>query len=82
MIINPKKNNNKSRNQRNKEWLEKVQARIEKRMEKKANQKRPRKPKQYTLDDLSPELREKLGLNNLNSSPDNVDSDSTIDSPF
>lgn len=80
IIIKTKPTKTKSKQQRNAEWLAKVNARIAKRKEKEATRKRPKKPVTYTLDDLSPELKAKMGLNNLNT-PDQIPPATNADLP-
>ena len=74
MIINPKKKPSKTREQRNQDWLSKVTLRIAKRKAKEATRKRPKAKVEYSVDDLSPELKAKLGL-------DVIDTDTTDQVP-
>lgn len=69
IIINPNKKPPRSRAAANKAWLEKVNLRIAKRLEKEANRKRPKAKVEYTLDALSPELLEKMGIADINNTP-------------
>lgn len=80
MIITTKKRTKKQNRDQYKQSLPAIRAKARRRL--KQMEANPQPAKSFSLDDLSPELREKLGLNNLNSSSDNVDSDSTIDLPF
>lgn len=61
-IIYTRRRLKKSKAQQKAEWLAKLNARLEKRREKEANRKRPKPKREVTFDDISPELREKLGI--------------------
>ena len=83
MIINPKKKPAKSREQRNREWLSKVTLRIEKRKAKEATRKRPKAKVEYSVDDLSPELRAKLGLDTIDTNtPEQIPPSTDADLPW
>lgn len=83
MIINPKKKPAKSREQRNQEWLSKVTLRIEKRKAKEATRKRPKAKVEYSVDDLSPELRAKLGLDAIDTNTtEPIPSPTDVDTPW
>lgn len=79
MIITTKKRTKRQNKAAYKETLPAIRAKARRRL--KQLEANPQPAKSFSLDDLSPELKEKLGLNDLNN-PEPVPSSEPTDIPW